>query len=226
VPLHRSQLPGSGGRPHGPGAVRFPLSSPMTFLSGAWWAVGDPWRARRTDHQHSARAPWDSGCPRASQERYRSASAGSRIRPMGEWFSIEVLNRATSALSWCEAYGDLLIGLALSHGATEWDWQHHPWGHVLEMEFPDEANWDDFRALSAVIAALDAVPDPVNGLLVHRGRGGSSGARWPRRPRPRRGSGAASLPLPEMTGTDEELVAPAGRGSGASQRASMALASS
>lgn len=126
---------------------------------------------------------------------------------MGEWFSIEVLNGATPAVSWFHAYGDLLAGTAISRGATDWQWQHHTWGHVLEIEFRDEADWEAFRALPAVIAALDAVPDPVNGLLVHRGRGGSSGARWPRRPRPLRGSGAASLPLPEVADTDEELAA-------------------
>jgi hypothetical protein len=126
---------------------------------------------------------------------------------VGEWFSIEVLNGATPAQSWFDAYSDLLAGMALSHGATDWEWQHHPWGHLLEIEFPDEADWEAFRSLPAVIAALDAVPDPVNGLLVHRGRGGSSGARRPRRPRPLIGSGAASLPLPELTDIDEEWAA-------------------
>ncbi len=47
-----------------------------------------------------------------------------------------------------------------------------------------------------VQAALDAVPDPVNGLLVYRGRGGGAGATSPRRPRPGAGAGAMSLPEP------------------------------
>jgi hypothetical protein len=127
---------------------------------------------------------------------------------VGEWFSIEVLNGATPAQSWFDAYGDLLSGMAVSYGATDWEFQHHPWGHLLEIEFPDEADWEAFRSLPAVVAALDAVPDPVNGLLVHRGRGGSSGARWPRRPRPLVGSGAALLSLPELVEPDEELTAP------------------
>ncbi len=50
-------------------------------------------------------------------------------------------------------------------------------------------------ARPAVRAALDAVPDPLAGLLVHRGRGGGAGARVPRRPRPV--AGAAALPPPE-----------------------------
>ncbi len=44
-------------------------------------------------------------------------------------------------------------------------------------------------------AALDGVPDPVNGLLVYRGRGGAAGPRSPRRPRP--APGAAALELQE-----------------------------
>jgi hypothetical protein len=48
-----------------------------------------------------------------------------------------------------------------------------------------------------VRAALDAAPDPVHGLLLHRGRGGSAGSRQPRRPRPFTGAGSAALPIPE-----------------------------
>jgi hypothetical protein len=39
------------------------------------------------------------------------------------------------------------------------------------------------------------VPDPINGLLVYPGRGGSAGATHPRRPRPPLGAGAAPLPV-------------------------------
>jgi hypothetical protein len=67
---------------------------------------------------------------------------------------------------------------------------------VLELEVPDEAAWEAFRGLPAVAAALDAVPDPVSGLIVYRGRGGSSSRPEPRKPRPLAGSGAAALPLP------------------------------
>jgi hypothetical protein len=40
------------------------------------------------------------------------------------------------------------------------------------------------------------VPDPVNGLLVYRGRGGAAGASSPRHPRPVPSAGAVSLPEP------------------------------
>lgn len=118
---------------------------------------------------------------------------------MAEWFSIEVMDGATSARPWYEAYSDLLVGLAISHGATDWEWHQPTWGCVFEVVFADEETWEAFRRHPTVQAALDAVPDPVNGLLVHRGRGGTSGTRWPRRPRPLAGSGAAALPLPVET---------------------------
>jgi hypothetical protein len=53
-----------------------------------------------------------------------------------------------------------------------------------------------FRALPVVRAALDAVPDTVNGLLIYRGRGGGAGAREPRRPKPAPSSAAVLLPGP------------------------------
>ena len=115
---------------------------------------------------------------------------------MAEWFSIEVMNGATSARPWYEAYSDLLVGLGISHGAVDWEWRLPNWGCLFQIAFADEEAWERFRRHPTLQAALDAVPDPVNGLLVYRGRGGSSGARWPRRPRPLTGAGAAALPLP------------------------------
>ena len=58
------------------------------------------------------------------------------------------------------------------------------------------ANSSRFQTLPSVIAALESVPDPVSGLLLYKGRGGSAGRAQPRRPRPLIGSGAAALPLP------------------------------
>src|SRR6516225_4718728 len=49
--------------------------------------------------------------------------------------------------------------------------------------------------LPSVRAALDGVPDPVNGLLVYKGRGGAAGPRVPRKPKP--APGAAALELEE-----------------------------
>jgi hypothetical protein len=113
------------------------------------------------------------------------------------WMSIEVLNGAFPATRWQDAHGPFLIEAAITHGARNWSWLSHDWGVVFEAEFPDEAAWARFRGLPAVQAALDAVPDPVNGLLIYPGRGGSSGRVVPRRPKPIAGSGAAARPLPQ-----------------------------
>lgn len=112
------------------------------------------------------------------------------------WMSIEVIDGASSARQWSESHGDPLIVTALLHGARDWSWHHHPWGVVLELDFADDAAWDRFLAAPATTAALDAVPDPVWGVIMYRGRGGSSGARDPRKPRPLVSGGAAALPLP------------------------------
>jgi hypothetical protein len=115
---------------------------------------------------------------------------------MSEWYSIEVFDGARSASGWADVHGDWLLESALASGATDWTWKHHSWGVVLELEFADSLSWDKWRALVNVQAALDAVPDPISGLIVYRGRGGSSGATRPRKPRPLLGSGSAALPLP------------------------------
>ena len=96
---------------------------------------------------------------------------------MAEWWSIEVFHGGVPAASqWQDSYSSTLIESAISHGAVGWAWIEHRYGVVFEVRFPDDAQWEAFRALPAVRAALDAVPDPVNGLLVYRGRGGGSGA--------------------------------------------------
>jgi hypothetical protein len=83
---------------------------------------------------------------------------------------------------------------------------------VFEVCFPEEARWEAFRALPGIQAALDAVPDPVNGVLIYRGRGGGAGARTPRRPRPSAGAGALELPEPasqvsvDLTASEESLA--------------------
>jgi hypothetical protein len=124
---------------------------------------------------------------------------------MAEWFSIEVTNGTSSARLWAESSLDLLVDEAIGGGASEWAIQYLPWGCVLEIEFPDQEAFELFHNRASVLAALDRVPDPVSGLLVHRGRGGSSGSRRPRGPLPIRGSDAAALPIPEEV--IEELVA-------------------
>lgn len=121
--------------------------------------------------------------------------------------SIEVLDGASSASLWAEAHGDYLIEAALTGGASDWAWHRHTWGVVLELAFEDEAAWERFSALPGVVAALDSVPDPVSGLIVYRGRGGSSGRAQPRKPKPLVGSGSAALPLPTEW-LAAELIAP------------------
>ncbi len=120
------------------------------------------------------------------------------------WFSIEVLDGAESASVWSEAHRDALIESALLNRATDWNWHRHTWGVVLELAFADEAAWERFRDLPAVQAALDMVPDPVSGLIMYRGRGGSAGTVSPRRPKPLAGAGSAALPLPWDLWDDQE----------------------
>jgi hypothetical protein len=116
---------------------------------------------------------------------------------MAGWWSIEVFHGESSARLWQDTYSRFLLEAAVTHGATNWEWHEHRWGVVLEVEFADDIQWETFRGLPAVQAALDAVPDPVNGLLVYRGRGGGAGSVSPRRPRPAAGAGAVSLPEPD-----------------------------
>jgi hypothetical protein len=133
---------------------------------------------------------------------------------MAEWWSIEVFHAEFQvASSWKNAYGSSLTEAAITSGATDWAWAEHRQGVLFEACFPDDAGWEAFRALAVVRAALDAVPDPVNGLLVYRGRGGGASSRSPRRPRPSAGAGAAEIPVPE----DErvlDLTAAAAPGAG------------
>jgi hypothetical protein len=113
------------------------------------------------------------------------------------WLTVEVLDADTPASGWLRSWHDSLAETAVSSGAVYWDDHEHQWGVVLEFAFDDEAARDRFRQHPAVRAALDAVPDVVNGVLVYPHRGGGSGSRVPRRPRPVLGSGAVALPEPE-----------------------------
>jgi hypothetical protein len=117
--------------------------------------------------------------------------------PTPFWMSIEVFDgSSSSAGSWQDAWGDQLVENAITSGAVDWNWHRSSWGVIFEVAFADEDAWDAYKASLGVELALAAVPDPVRGLIVYRGRGGSSGTRNPRKPRPLIGSGAASLPLP------------------------------
>jgi hypothetical protein len=130
------------------------------------------------------------------------------ISAMAEWWSIEVLHGEFSAFRWQEQHDDALVEAALTNGAIDGSWHADRWGVVFEICFETEQQWERFRGLAAVHAALDGVPDPVNGLLVYRGRGGAAGTREPRRPKPAPSAEAISLPEPQavqldLTGTSQ-----------------------
>lgn len=115
---------------------------------------------------------------------------------MAEWWSIEVFSGdKLPASGWRYAYDDELTEAAITHGAIYYEWHDTQYGVIFEVLFPTDEQWEAFRSLPAVRAALDGVPDPANGLLVYRGRGGAAGSRKPRKPRP--APGAAALELEE-----------------------------
>lgn len=114
-----------------------------------------------------------------------------------KWWSIEVRDGVLPAQRWKDGYGESLLEAAVTHGAKRWEWTVLPGGVLLELAFREVDDWQRFRELPVVRAALDATPDPVNGLYVYPGRGGSSTLpSRPRTPRPM-GSGAAAMPIPD-----------------------------
>jgi hypothetical protein len=114
-----------------------------------------------------------------------------------EWLTLEIFDAETPASEWARSWHDSLVETALASGAVFWDDHEHSWGVVLEFAFDDETARDRFRHHPTVTAALDAAPDPVNGALVYPHRGGGTGVRVPRAPRPYLDSGAVALPEPE-----------------------------
>lgn len=122
-----------------------------------------------------------------------------------DWWSIEIFNARTSAARWRDAHAESLIESAVTNGALSWEWRAHSWGVVLELSFREEWEWEAWRRLPGTQAALEATPDPVNGLLVHRGHGGAAGDRSPRRPRITPSAGAVVLPEP---GADDFCLEP------------------
>jgi hypothetical protein len=116
---------------------------------------------------------------------------------VSEWWSIEVFDSGElPARRWKDSYADQLTEAAVTHGALYWQWHEHRCGVVFEVVFDSDKQWEAFRGLPVVASALDGVPDPVNGLLIYRGRGGGAGSRKPRRPRPAPGASAMALPEP------------------------------
>jgi hypothetical protein len=136
-----------------------------------------------------------------------------------EWLTIEVFDGEVPASGWRRAHEEDLIEAAVTNGASSWDWHSTRWGVVLELLFPSDDRLEHYRLLPVVRAALDAVPDPAHGLVVYRGRGGGSGARVPRHPRPIPVAGAAPLPVAEP----HEVVRLGGGAEGAVQGEPLAL---
>src|SRR5215469_9562310 len=117
---------------------------------------------------------------------------------MAEWWSIEVFSGdKLPASGWRYAYEDELTEAAITHGSLYYEWHDTEYGVIFEVLFPDDAQWEAFRSLPAVRAALDGVPDPVNGLIIYRGRGGASGGTKPRKPKPAPGAAAMELEEPK-----------------------------
>lgn len=115
------------------------------------------------------------------------------------WLTVEVFDAELPASAWERAWHDALIESAITTGALYWDVHHHAWGTVIEFCFGTEEARDRLRGSPLFVAALDAAPDPVNGVLVYPHRGGGTGSRVPRRPRTPYDAGAEALPLPVET---------------------------
>jgi hypothetical protein len=132
---------------------------------------------------------------------------------VAEWWSIEVFDaEQLPARRWKDSYQDALTEAALARGATHWEWHEHRYGVVFEVLFDSSRQWEAFRDLPAVRSALDGVPDPVNGLLIYRGRGGGSGPRKPRQPRPSPAASALARSEPEPEVAVRLDIAPYGYG--------------
>ena len=117
---------------------------------------------------------------------------------MAEWWSIEVFSGdKLPASAWRYAYEDELTEAAITNGCLYYEWHDTEYGVIFEVLFKDDVDWDMFRLRPVVQAALDGVPDPVNGLLIYRGRGGTSGGTKPRKPKPAPGAAALELEEPK-----------------------------
>lgn len=109
------------------------------------------------------------------------------------WGSIEIFNGTDAAQIWADTHIDALVESAISQGAIDWNRNKTAWGVVLEVQFETDKSWKDFIESSSFKEIINRVPDPVNGVLIYRGRS-IDGGRSARRPRPpRSGAGGAAV---------------------------------
>ena len=162
---------------------RHPGESPWRVCVSLW---GLRYRAGRW-----ARRPAGIAAGGTSGRAGRCCVGGHRrtIAIVAEWWSIEVLHGEVSAFRWQEQHDSALIEAALTNGVRDGAWHADRWGVVFEVLFDTEEQWEAFRGLPVVRAALDAVPDPVSrgrGLRKEQTDRRSHGGRAARpRPRPR-----------------------------------------
>ena len=112
--------------------------------------------------------------PGAGPVRCRGSRRGRNIAVAAQWWSIEVMYGEVAAFRWQERHDSALIEAALNSGVRDGAWHADRRGVVFEVLFDTGHQREAFLSLPAVRAALNAVPDPVNGLLIYRGR--SAGA--------------------------------------------------
>lgn len=123
-----------------------------------------------------------------------------------EWLTLEVFDADSAAWAWRDRHADDLVTVAISTGASYWEWHQHPYGVALEVCWPHESGLEAFRHSPIVVAALERAPDRLSGVLIYKGRGGGSGASVRRPKRPPMGAGALALPEPDDSMPDAQPV--------------------
>jgi hypothetical protein len=121
--------------------------------------------------------------PGAGPVRCRGSRRGRNIAVAAQWWSIEVMHGEVSAFRWQERHDSALIEAALTSEVRDGAWHADRRGVIFEVLFDTGHQRETFLSLPVVRAALDAVPDPVNGLLIYRGRRAAT-APQPSRPKP------------------------------------------
>jgi hypothetical protein len=121
--------------------------------------------------------------PGAGPVRCRGSHRGRNIAVAAQWWSIEVMHGEVSAFRWQERHDSALIEAALTSEVRDGAWHADRRGVIFEVLFDTGHQRETFLSLPVVRAALDAVPDPVNGLLIYRGRRAAA-APQPSRPKP------------------------------------------